>query len=207
MNEEATPEEELRANVRRARQEADFEKSQIEQLGIRCVISENNWARFQDKQDRGLFQMNGGSGWTADYPDPENFFFLFYSKNIPPQGSNHSRYSNPEFDKLFEQMSTMDNGPQRLEIIRKMNAILTEDCPIVLLFHSVAFTLNQPWLPRTASNAMVAGGLKYARLDPMLREEKRKIWNRTPLWPTLVVAGLVLLGAGAVVVRARKRNV
>ena len=189
-----------------ARQMAEFEKSQVEQLGIRCVVSENNWARFQDKQDRGAFQMNSGSGWNADYPDPENFFFLFYSKNIPPQGSNHCRYSNPEFDRLYEKMAMMDNGPERLAIIRELNAILTEDCPIVLLFHPVTFTLNQPWLPRTASNAMVAGGLKYARLDPTLREQEQRLWNRTPLWPVFALAGLVLLSGGAVFWRIKRCN-
>jgi len=189
------------------RQAAEFEKSQIEQLGLRCKLEENNWAHFQDKQDRGLFQINGGSGWNADYPDPENFFFLFYSKNIPPEGSNHSRYSNPEFDKLFVQMATMDNGPARLAIIRRLNEILTEDCPVVLLVHTVVFSLNQPWMPRIAANAMVTGGLKYAWLDPVLRVEKQRQWNKAPLWPTLSLGGLLALGVGYVIYRARGRNV
>ena len=190
-----------------SRQFAEFQKQQIERIGLRCEIDSNTWARFQDKQERGGFQINGGSGWNADYPDPENFFFLFYSKNIPPRGSNYARYANPEFDQLFEKMATMDNGPERLAILRRMNAILTEDCPFVLQSHSVMYSLNQPWLPRTASNAMILAGLKYARLDPVLRAEKRQEWNRTPLWPTLTLVGLITAVIGVVVARARKRNV
>lgn len=189
------------------RQFAEFEKSQMEQLGDRCKIDENNWARFQEKQIHGQFQIEGGSGWNADYPDPENFFFLFYSKNIPPQGSNYCRYSNPKFDRLFERMATMDNGPERLKIIEQMNAILVDDCPIILSSHPVAFTLNQPWLPQIASNVMVAGGLKYAMLDPVLREQKRREWNKTPWWPTWTLAGLIGFGVGYTIHRARNRNV
>jgi ABC-type oligopeptide transport system substrate-binding subunit len=190
-----------------SRQFAEFQKTQIEQLGLRCKIEENNWARFQDKQDRGHFQINGGSGWNADYPDPENFFFLFYSKNIPPQGSNYARYTNPEFDRLFEQIATMPNSPERLALLRQMNEILTRDCPIVLLFHPVAFSLNQPWIPRIASNPMVAGGLKYATLDPQLREQKRREWNQTPLWPSIALGGLLLIGVGSAIVLGRRQNV
>ena len=197
------------AGTSEARQGAEFDQSQVEQLGLRCKIEENTWARFQDKQQTGHFQMNTGSGWNADYPDPENFFFLFYSKNIPPEGSNYVRFSNPEFDRLFAQMATMDNGPERLEIIHRMNAILVEQCPIILGFYPVAFTLNQPWSQRVSSNAMLAqgGGLKYVQIDSVLRAQKIREWNRALTWPAWILAGGFLALLGYAVVWARKRNV
>lgn len=189
-------------------QRAQFDQMQIQQLGLRCSVSENTWPRFQEKQIRGNFQMNSGSGWNADYPDPENFFFLFYSKNIPPEGNNISRFSNPEFDRLFERMATMENGPERLEIVHRMNAILVEQCPIILSFHSVYFSLNQPWVPRILDNAMLAsgGGLKYVTLDPALRAQKIREWNRAPLWPLALAGGAVLLVVAFAVIRARRSN-
>jgi oligopeptide transport system substrate-binding protein len=175
-----------------SRQRAEFDKAQIDQLGINCIIQENTWARFQDKIENGLFQVATGSGWGADYPDPENYFFLLYSKNTPPQGHNTARYSNPEFDALFEKMATMDNGPERTELVRKMNAILIEDCPLIYNFHRVNYFLSQPWVLRGVSNSMVNGGMKYTRLDPLLRLEKQREWNHTPWWPTAVLAGGLL---------------
>jgi oligopeptide transport system substrate-binding protein len=178
-------------------QHAEFQKNQIEKLGIQVQVVENIWARQQEKVDKGNFQIVA-YGWHADYPDPENFFFLFITKNHPPQGSNGSRYSDPEFDRLFDQMTTMDNTPERLEIIKKMNAILTEDCPFVLLNHPVGFAMTQPWARRTLSNPLLAGGLKYASVNTTLREEKRLAWNQPVLWPLWVGAGavpcLILLG-------------
>jgi oligopeptide transport system substrate-binding protein len=144
--------------------------------------------------------MNTGSGWNADYPDPENFFFLFYGKNVPPQGSNYTRFHNEEFDRLFERMATMDNGPERLEVIHRMNAILVEQCPVILTYYPVSFTLSQPWAPRITDNAMLVTG-KYTVLDPVLREIKIREWNRTPLWPIALLAA----GGVAVVVYAMRR--
>ena len=192
-----------------SRQRAEFDQMQIQQLGLRCKIEENTWSRFQEKQLRGLFQMNTGSGWNADYPDPENFFFLFYSKNVPPQGSNYARFSNPDFDRLFEQMATMDNGPERLAIIHRMTAILVEQCPVVFTFHPVTFRLNQPWLPRIFENAMLAtgGGLKYSVIDADLRAQKNREWNHAPTWPLWALAGALALVVGYAIARARKQNV
>lgn len=191
-----------------SRQRAEFDQMQIQQLGLKVEIVENTWSRFQESQLRGLFQMNTGSGWNADYPDPENFFFLFYGKNVPPQGSNYTRFSNPEFDRLFEQMATMDNGPERLAIIHKMTAILVEQCPVVFTFHPVTFRLNQPWLPRIFENAMLAtgGGLKYTTLDPILRAQKIREWNHAPVWPLWTLAAGIVFIIGYVIAKARKSN-
>ena len=51
-------------------------------------------------------------GWNADYPDPENFFFLLYSKNgkVKYGGENAVNYKNDEFDRLFLLMKNMDNN-------------------------------------------------------------------------------------------------
>lgn len=178
-----------------SRQHAEFIKNQLEQIGIKIEVSENTWARQQDKVDSGHYQIAGGSGWHADYPDPENFLFLFASKNKPPQGSNHCRYANPEFDALFDQLSRMDNSPERLELIKKANDMLVEDCPVVYNMHPVSFALLQPWSPPLSGNSLISGGLKFASVDPELREVKRKEWNKPVLWPILLVgSGIILLG-------------
>lgn len=166
---------------------AEFDQRQFEQLGLRVKVVENPFAKLLEKLDDGGFQIAAGSGWGADYPDPENFFFLYYSKNVPPAGKNHSRYKNPEFDLLFEKMATMDNGPEREEISRKLNDILAEDVPHILNMHRSTFGLTQPWAPRIQSNPLLEGGLKYAVLDHALRENLRAEWNRKPVWPVLLL--------------------
>jgi len=189
------------------RQMAEFTQRSLERLGIRVKVVENNFARMLEKEDQGNFQIASGTGWGADYPDPENFLFLFYSKNAPPVGKNVSRYSNPEFDRLFERMATMENNAERGEIVSKMNAILAEDCPVVLEFHRAMYVVVQPFAPRTQSNAMLEGGLKYARVDHAMREAMRAAWNPVPRWPLAV--GVMFAAAALWYAAAwnRRRNV
>ena len=188
------------------RQSVEYEQRCFERLGIKVNVVENTFARQTEKMDQGNFQM-ASAGWGADYPDPENFFFLFYSKFFPPAGSNHSRFSNPEFDRLYEQMAQMENGPERLAIVHKMNALFAEESPVIFHFNKAFFTLGQPWAPRTQDNQMWEVGVKYAVVDPVLREQKQKEWNPQPKWPIAVA----LLGIAALVgygVRwNRKQNV
>ena len=75
---------------------------QFVKLGIQLNIRVTDYNRFQDKMKNGTAQMYFW-GWNADYPDPENFLFMFYSPNAKVKygGENSSNYSNPEFDKLF----------------------------------------------------------------------------------------------------------
>jgi ABC-type transport system substrate-binding protein len=174
------------------RQTVEFEQRCLERLGVKIRINENTFPRQQEKLDQGNFQI-ASAGWGADYPDPENYFFLFYSKNFPLAGSNWARFSNPEFDRMFEQMATMDNSPERLALVHKMNAFLTEECPIFYHFHKAYYTMIQPWAPRTNSNEMLEQGLKYAITDPVVRDQKRREWNPRPVWPI----GVALIGVVA----------
>ena len=173
---------------------AEFEQRQFEQIGIRLKVVENTFARLLEKLDNGGFQIAAGSGWGADYPDPENFFFLYYSKNLPPAGKNASRYKNPEFDQLFEKMATMEDCAEREEIALRLNSILSEDVPAILLMHKSLFALTHEWAPRIQSNPMLEGGLKYAVLKDDIRLKNRAAWNAKPLWP---VAALLVLAFAA----------
>ncbi len=188
------------------RQLAEYDQRQLEQIGVKVRLIEDTFARQQEKEDQGNFQIIAGSGWGADYPDPENFFFLLYSKNFPPAGKNAARYANPEFDKTFEQMACIENSPERLELIRKLNDIEIEDCPILLNFNKGYYLISQPWAPLTHSNMLLEGGLKYASVDPVLRKQKQREWNPIAKWPApaalLVVAGVV----GCAIQLNRKRN-
>ncbi len=68
--------------------------------------------------------------WTLDYPDAENTLQLFYGPNQTP-GSNNFNYSNPEFDRLFLQSSTMLPSDERTALYRKMNQMVIDDCVVI----------------------------------------------------------------------------
>jgi ABC-type transport system substrate-binding protein len=190
------------------RQRAEYEKRMFEELGIKIKIRENTFARVVEQLEQGNYQFSSGSGWAMDYPDPENFFMLFYSKNMPREGANYCRYNNPEFDRAFEQMSTMDNGPERLALIQKMNAMLAEDCPVIWQFDKVTFLAPQPWAHWTHNSRTIEYSFnKYHQVDPVLREKLRAEWNRKPMWPLFVLGGLIVAGLGYAVHWNRREHV
>ena len=50
-------------------------RKQFSKLGIDLVVRATDYNRFQEKVRKGTVQIFSW-GWNADYPDPENFFFL-----------------------------------------------------------------------------------------------------------------------------------
>jgi ABC-type transport system substrate-binding protein len=189
------------------RQRAEFDQRSMEQLGIKVKVNGVTFAKMQDLEDKGDFQIMAGTGWGADYPDPENFFMLFYSKNIPPAGKNYARYRNPEYDRAFEKMASMDNGPERMELVRQLQKFLDDDCPMFPTFTKAFYTAVQPWARRTHDNLMyeVEGGIKFLTQDPALRDRLRREWNRPLIWPAYVLGALVL-GFVLAFIRAVRRT-
>jgi len=183
-------------------------RKQFAKLDIQLQIRNTDYNRFQDKMLKGTAQIFQW-GWNADYPDPENFLFLLYSKNAKFQknGENAANYSNPEYDRLFEQMKSMDNGPQRQAIIDRMIDILRRDAPWVFGFHPKQFVLYHDWYYNAKPNLMANNTLKYKRLDPILREQKRREWNKPIVWPLgLIALLLVLMIVPAVIGYRRHEN-
>lgn len=166
-------------------------RKQFEKLGIELVVRATDYNRFQQKMRTGNAQIFTW-GWNADYPDPENFFFLLYSANgkVKYGGENAANYANPEFDRLFEQMRHLDDTRERLELIQKLQDILRRDVPWVFGFHPKNFTLYHGWLANVKPNPLAINTLKYLRLDTQRRAAARKLWNRPIWWPL----GLLMLG-------------
>ena len=172
----------------------DWIRKQFSKLGIHLVVRATDYNRFQEKVRKGTTQIYQW-GWNADYPDPENFFFLLYGPNgkVEHSGENASNYNNVEFDKLFNQMKSMNNSPERQEVINKMVEIVRKDAPWLWGYHPVGFSLHHAWYHNAKPNLMANNTLKYKRIEPKLRTEKRAEWNQPIWWPIALIILLVVL--------------
>jgi len=170
----------------------DWLTRQFAKIDVQLVVRSTDFNRFQDKIRKGNVQLYY-LGWNADYPDPENFFFLLDGREgkVASGGENASNYANPEFDRLFARMKNLDNTPDRLGIIRAMNRILHHDAPWNFGLHPKSYTLAHRWLKNRKPSDVGNNILKYQRIDAVDRAHARREWNRPVLWP--LVAGLVLL--------------
>ena len=185
----------------------DWLTRQFAKLDIQLVVRSTDFNRFQEKLRKGAVQIYY-LGWNADYPDPENFFFLLAGAEgaVNRGGENRSNYVNDDYDQLFITMKEMDNSPQRLELIRKMNRILQEDAPWIFGFHPKSYTLGHAWLYNRKPNDVANNILKYQRLDVAERARRRALWNTPVRWPLGVLAGVILVVLGTAIAAYRRRE-
>ena len=177
-----------------AKARLDWLTKQFAKLDLQLVIRGTEYNRFQDKMLKGTAQIFQW-GWNADYPDPENFLFLLYGPNskVGLNGENAANYRNEAFDRLFDRMKNMDNGPQRAELINEMIDIARHDAPWVWGIIPKQFSLHHSWYLNSKPNLMANNSLKYRRIDPAQRLARQAEWNRPVLWPVIALLLLVLL--------------
>ncbi len=190
-----------------AKAQLNWMRKQYQKLGIQLVIRATDYNRFQEKMRNGTSQIFQW-GWNADYPDPENFFFLLYGPNakVKHHGENAANYSNPEFDQLFEKMKNIKNGPERLAIIKEMTRIAQEDAPWLWGFHPKAFSLFHDWYKNVKPNLMANNLLKYKRVDAEERQAQRAAWNKPNYWPLILLGIFLLISLIPAVLAFRKRE-
>ena len=185
----------------------DWYRRQFEKLNVQLEIRTTDWNRFQEKIRKGATQLFR-LGWNADYPDPENFLFLLYGpqSKVKSQGENAANYSNPEYDRLFEQMKDMPNSPERQRIIDRMVEIVRQDAPWIWGIHPKEYSLVHSWLFNDKPNNMARNNLKYLRLDPQKRAELRARWNAPVVWPLGLMLAILFLSAIPAVLSYRRRE-
>ena len=191
-----------------AKSRLDWMKKQLDKLNVQLVVRGTDYNHFQDKILKGNAQLFEW-GWNADYPDPENFFFLLYGphKKVGSGGENAANYDNPEFNRLFEQMKDMDNGPERQKVIDAMLEIVRRDAPWIFSYYPKSFGLRHGWVHNVKPNLMANNTLKYRRVDPAQRASQRVAWNRPVLWPiALLAGGLIAIIAPAVIAWRRREK-
>lgn len=146
-----------------SRQMAEMFVNEMAQLGIEINVETNTWPMYLEKLKGKKFQI-GSSGWSADYPDAENFLQLLYGPNASP-GPNSANYHNERYDQLYEKVSVMLDSTERRAMIREMIEISVEDCPQVYTFFPKSYTLSHQWYYNYRYRDVGQGYLKYHRID------------------------------------------
>jgi oligopeptide transport system substrate-binding protein len=128
-------------------------QQQLNQTGFDIRIDVTPPATLREMMAQGKAPFFRGS-WIADYPDAENYLSLFYSKNHSPDGPNYTHFANPEFDKLFEQARKEVNDSLRYKLYLKMNRLVMNDAPVVVLYYDEVLRFVGKHVTGMASNPM-----------------------------------------------------
>jgi oligopeptide transport system substrate-binding protein len=108
-------------------------------LGIDVSLDNQEWRVYMANQNASNFDIQRG-GWLADYLDPHVFMDLWQTDG----GNNHTRWSNPEYDKLLAQALDAASQEARYEIYQQMEKILIDEAPFIPLFFYVHTRLIDP---------------------------------------------------------------
>jgi len=151
-----------------AHNEFDLLKAQLAAIGVQAKGIFMDQPTFTKAAENGNFQL-ASFGWEADYPDAEDFYQLLYGPNAPP-ASNWTGYANPAYDKAYQAMRFMANGPERLAQMRIMNTLIADDVPLIVLFDPLKFGITQNWVGNFKRNLLIQEHM-YLSVD-MARKRK-----------------------------------
>jgi ABC-type transport system substrate-binding protein len=185
-----------------------FFVDQWAKLGIDVEIAATNYNKFRQKVKEGAYQIFMW-GWIADYPDPENFLFLLWGTMAQANsgGPNTANFDHPEFNRLFEEMKGLDNGPERLAIIHGIRKLLEEERPWIELHHRESYALYHSWMKNVKPAGLSLPAAKYVDIDPVERKRMRDAWNQPILWPAYAGFALAaLIAIPGVVTFLRERQ-
>jgi ABC-type transport system substrate-binding protein len=136
-----------------AHTEFDLLRAQFAAIGVQVRPAFMDLPTFTKAGENGNFQI-ASFGWDADYPDPENFYQLLYGRNVPP-ANNWTSFANAAYDKAYEAARFMANGPERLALLRTMNAIIADEVPLIVTLDPLRLGLAQAWLGNLKRNMLV----------------------------------------------------
>ncbi|MBA2650972.1 MAG: ABC transporter substrate-binding protein [Tatlockia sp.] len=185
----------------------DWMRKQFARIGIDLNVRATQYNRFQDKMRSGNTQIFSWA-WNVDYPDPENFLFMFYSKNGKAKhgGENAANFSSERFDRLFELMKNRPDDAERLRLIDEMVELLRHDAPWVWGVNSRTLLLTQQWVSKTKPNTISQDTLKYLAVDVPLRNKLRAEWNHPVWWPIALILLFILLSLLPLLFAYRKKE-
>ena len=92
-------------------------------LGVEVEVEQVETATFFQDLHRGKYQM-WEAGWSADYPDPENFLDIHFGSD---SAQNETKYSNPQVDSLLTRARTERDATARAKFYQQAEAQILQD--------------------------------------------------------------------------------
>jgi oligopeptide transport system substrate-binding protein len=138
-------------------------KRSMDAIGIKITFLKNKWPELNKMSEAGQL-MIWNLGWLSSIPDGDAFVSPLYSKNIGT--SNDARFRLPEFDRAYEESRRLPSGSERDAAYRRMNDLVRNYAPWLLVDYPYFNVLAQPWLKGYKMNVFVRNQWKYYDVVP-----------------------------------------
>ena len=115
----------------------EFIQREMQKAGLEVAVDVMPPSTLREQKANGQLSIFRGS-WVADYPDAENYLFIYHSKNFSPNGPNYTHYSNDTFDALYEKAVATIDTQKRHRLYQKMDSLMMESAPVIPLYYDEA---------------------------------------------------------------------
>jgi oligopeptide transport system substrate-binding protein len=116
-----------------------FARMYEETLGVHIAVEELENTFFDDLAAHRL-QMYY-LGWSADYPDPQDFLDILFSGQ---SDANYSGYDDPTVNRLLATAATEASMDRRIALYREVQRKVIEDAPVIPVVFDTEYTLVRP---------------------------------------------------------------
>ncbi|MCS6967020.1 MAG: ABC transporter substrate-binding protein [Cytophagales bacterium] len=156
----------------------EIQRQLKEVLNIDIELNVITHAEITDKCLSGDFAMIRLS-WVADFPSPENFLWMFYSKKSefkPGENTypNIPRYYNPKFNQYYEKALAATSLEEQTKYFQAAESIMMEDAPIIVLWYDECYRLLQQHVENLPNNPMQYRDFSEVYLKPKKTEPKQE---------------------------------
>jgi microcin C transport system substrate-binding protein len=106
----------------------------LEQVGIQLTIDRKDWSAWAKDMDEYNFDMTWAAWGAGVFKDPES---MWHSKHKDtPSGNNITGFSSSVVDAKIESIKGEFDVEKRHKAVKEIDAILAEDVPYILLWHT-----------------------------------------------------------------------
>jgi peptide/nickel transport system substrate-binding protein len=109
-------------------------QGQLARIGIDLQLRTLEWQTFFPDIKAGNFQLTL-MRWVG-VTEPDFYYSLFHSSEVPPIGRNRGRYTNPDIDRLVAEGRVTLEPEQRRLLYSQVQKQLALDLPYISLWHA-----------------------------------------------------------------------
>lgn len=122
----------------------------LAQVGITVRPRPIESAALGSTVSAGNFQAYIWSNLTG--PNPLTVMRCFWSQT-PQSACNYTAYSNPEYDRIYEEARAERDPDRQLELLKEANNFIQEEAPVWFFNYNKAVIAYQPWVHGLVPNA------------------------------------------------------
>lgn len=136
----------------------EIQKQLKDHLNVDVELQILPFAQLLEKSYGGDYNILRAA-WVADFPSPENFLWIFSSKDVPKSLDeasypNVARYINRKFDSYYEEALKAKSINEANELFKKAEVQLMEDAPVIVLWYDEGYRLVQSYVKNFPNNPM-----------------------------------------------------